>query len=237
MPLILGGRDPAAPEMMESPDCDPVRLRNTYRQFRYINAVLSRSRAVYRRWLRPAMTERAEATWTLLDIGFGGGDIPLKLAEWAARDGLDLRITGIEIDERALEYVHGLICPDNLTFRLASTTELTAAGERYDFVVSNHLLHHLASEAFGATLAEAAALSRRLALMVDLQRSDLAWAVFGAATLPFFRDSYIREDGLASLRRSYTVAELRAAAPPGWEVERLFPFRQVLVYDHGRRQQ
>ena len=232
MPLILHGRDPAAPEMMESPDCDPVKLRNTYRQFRYINALLSRSRAVYRRWLRPAMTEDGRR-YTLLDIGFGGGDIPLKFTQWAARDGHELHVTGIEIDERALEYVDGLSWPETLTFRLASTTELAAAGERYDFVVSNHLLHHLAADAFGSTLAEAAALSRRLSLMVDLQRSDVAWAVFGAATWPFFRDSYIRADGLASLRRSYTHRELAAIAPPGWTVERLFPFRQVLVYDHG----
>ncbi len=41
----------------------------------------------------------------------------------------------------------------------------------------------------------------------------------GAATWPISRtllaDSFIREDGLISIRRSYTVAELTAIAPTG----------------------
>ncbi len=231
MPVFLGRRDPGAPEMMDDPDCDRARLYNTYRQFRYINAALSRSRAVYRRWLRPAMRERSR-TWTLLDIGFGGGDIPLELARWAANDGIDLHVTGIEIDARAVEYVRTLERPPQVEFRLASTTDLLQNGERFDFVLSNHLLHHLTPEEFDGLLREAEQLARRRAVMVDLQRSDIAYAAFGTFTLPFFRGSYIRCDGLASLKRSYTYHELCAAAPPGWQVERLFPFRQVLLYDH-----
>jgi 2-polyprenyl-3-methyl-5-hydroxy-6-metoxy-1,4-benzoquinol methylase len=231
VPVFLGKRDPDAVEMMELADCDSAMLYNTYRQFQYINAALSRSRAVYRRWLKPAMAERTR-TYTLLDVGFGGGDIALKLARWAEGDGIDLRITGIDIDTRAAEYVRHLKWPDKVTFRLASTTDLVRQGDRYDFVVSNHLLHHLAPAEFGNLLEEVAQLTGRLALMVDLRRSDVAYATFGLFTLPLFRDSYIRADGLASLRRSYTHAELRSVAPPGWEVRRLFPFRQVLAYSH-----
>ena len=47
------------------------------------------------------------------------------------------------------------------------------------------------------------------------------------AALPF-RGSFIRADGLTSIRRSYTAAELRAAAPPGWKVRPGFPFRNLL---------
>ncbi len=231
MPVFLARRDPGAAEMMDNPDCDRARLYNTYRQFRYINAALSRSREVYRRWLRPAMREQSRR-WTLLDVGFGGGDIPLKVAQWAASDGIDLQITGIEVDRRAVEYVRALERPDNVDFRLVSTTELLRNGERFDFVLSNHLLHHLAHDEFDRLLREAAELSARRAVMVDLQRSDIAYAAFSAFTFPFFRDSYIRCDGLASLKRSYTYDELCAAAPSGWKVERLFPFRQVLLYDH-----
>lgn len=233
MPLFLSERDPDAAEVMDDPDCDRGTLYNTYRQFRYVNVALSRTRSVYRRWLEPAMPDRSR-TYSLLDIGFGGGDIPLKLAEWAAKDGHKLQITGIDTDARAIEYVRGLQKPENVAFRHASTTELVRNGERYDFVLSNHLLHHLTTDELAALFREAVQLSSRLALMVDLQRSDIAYALFSAFTLPFFRDSYIRIDGLASLRRSYTFDELRRTAPAEWSVERLFPFRQVLRYSHDR---
>ena len=46
-----------------------------------------------------------------------------------------------------------------------------------------------------------------------------------------FTGSYIREDGLTSIRRSYTAAELAAAAPAGWTVARHAPFRNLLLLD------
>jgi hypothetical protein len=48
------------------------------------------------------------------------------------------------------------------------------------------------------------------------------------ATLPL-PASFIREDGLTSIRRSYTPAELTAAAPAGWRVEPGAPFHQILA--------
>jgi hypothetical protein len=66
----------------------------------------------------------------------------------------------------------------------------------------------------------------------DLIRSPAAFALFSVAALPF-RQSFIREDGLTSIRRSYTRAELAAAAPPGWSVEHSSVFHQVLAYRQG----
>ena len=41
-------------------------------------------------------------------------------------------------------------------------------------------------------------------------------------------DSFIRVDGLISIRRSYTPSELSAAVPPGWRVEKRMPARLLL---------
>lgn len=233
MPHFLRYREPGAVEIMDDPDCDRTRLFNTYRRFRYVNAVLSSSKAIYRRWLRPAMIDRA-ANYTALDIGFGGGDMALKLARTAAHDGYKLDITGIDTDRRALDYVADLPHPDNVRFRHASTSELLVNGERYDFVLSNHLLHHLNRNEFPALLREAVQLSHRFALMIDLRRSDIAYGLFSTLALPLSFNSYTRVDGLASIRRSYTFDELRGIKPSGWALQRLFPFRLALCYRHGR---
>ena len=60
--------------------------------------------------------------------------------------------------------------------------------------------------------------------------APLAYALFFAGSWPF-TGSYIRQDGLTSIRRSYTAAELRAAAPPGWTVARRVPYRNLLILD------
>lgn len=233
MPVLLAKRDPDAKEVMDEPDCDLGRLHNTYRQFRFVN-VMARPGWIYRRWIKPAMTD-ARRSYSLLDVGFGGGDIALQLARRANRDGMKLNVTGIEIDRRAYDYVQTLTYPDNVTFRLIDLRELVERGERFDFIISNHMLHHLDREAFSRMLGDAARICKRFVLFIDLRRSDLAYVLFAAAAYPFFRKSFIPHDGLASLRRSYTIRELRQLAPPGWKLTRLFPFRLALSHQVASR--
>ncbi|MGZ4661553.1 MAG: methyltransferase domain-containing protein, partial [Arthrobacter sp.] len=113
-------------------------------------------------------------------------------------------------------------------FRQAHSTDLVQEGATFDVVISNHVLHHLAPDELRQLLADSEVLAVRKALHNDLIRSPAAFALFSVAALPF-RKSYIRGDGLTSIRRSYTPAELAASAPPGWSVERPSAFHQVLA--------
>ena len=221
-----------ARERMDAPDCDPAALRRTYRQFRLVNAAVSGWHAVYRRELRPLLSP--ERPSRLLDVGCGGGDLPLNLARWAAHDGLRLNVTGIDPDGRAIHYARSLPGRLDVRFVQAASGDLVARGETFDFVTSNHLLHHLSGSELAALLRDSAALCRVKVIHGDIERSPLAYAAFGLATWPFFRGSFIRQDGLTSIRRSYTAPELRAAAPPGWTVRRQFPYRNLLIYTPAR---
>ncbi|GHC98919.1 class I SAM-dependent methyltransferase [Zhihengliuella salsuginis] len=224
---FLARRDEHVLEQMDRPDCDPARLANTYRQFRLVNAVVSGWRRTWVSRIRPVLS--TSRTTTLLDVGSGAGDIPRAFARWAARDGLALQVTAIDPDERADAYLRSLPPVPGLTHRRAHTADLVAEGARYDVVTSNHLLHHLDAAQLGGLLADSEALAGRLALHSDIARTRLGYPLFSVATLPF-RDSFIREDGLTSIRRSYRPAELRAVVPDGWRVETQTPFRNLLVH-------
>lgn len=223
----LTDRDPDAVEEMDRPDCDPVKLQRTYAQFWLINSVVSGWRRNYVRYLRPRFS--ADRTNTLLDIGSGGGDVPRMLARWARRDGLRLEITGIDPDERAHGFASSRQPLPGLSFRRAFSSDLVAEGRTYDAVISNHVLHHLTDGQFSALLADSQALATRLSLHSDIERSRWGYALFSAGTLPFFPGSFIRQDGLTSIRRSYTAAELAAAAPPGWRCLRHRPWQNLLL--------
>ncbi|MEU4559397.1 methyltransferase domain-containing protein [Actinoplanes sp. NPDC023936] len=228
----LTWRDTESHEFMDAPDCDPDRLERTYRQFRTVNRLVSGWRRVYRQWIRPRLD--AHRPTTLLDIGFGGGDISRALTGWAARDRLVLRITAIDPDERALRHVRSLPAA-GVRFEQASSADLVARGERYDLVISNHLLHHLDAGALAALLADSRALSRRLVIHNDLSRGRAGYGLYAAATLPFARGSFIHQDGLLSIRRSYRRPELQAAVPPGWQVRPMFPQRLLLIDEGAHR--
>ncbi|MEV4702413.1 class I SAM-dependent methyltransferase [Actinoplanes sp. NPDC049316] len=228
----LTRRDTEVREFMDDPDCDPDRLQHTYQHFSTINRLLSGWRSIYRRSIRPRLD--ADRPTTLLDIGFGGGDICRALARWAARDGLSLRTTAIDPDERALRHVRRL--PDaGVHFEQASSADLVARRERYDVVISNHLLHHLDAVALPALLADSVTLARHLVIHNDLSRGRAGYGVYAVATLPFARRSFIHQDGLLSIRRSYRRRELQAVVPPGWQVRSMFPQRLLLTHEGGHR--
>lgn len=231
---LLRERAADAVEEMDLPGCDQERLDRTYAQFALVNRAVSGWRGIYLSQLRPKLRGTpAGSTATLLDIGCGGGDVTAMLSRWAARDGLRLEITAIDPDPRASRFAERNTGP-GLSFRLATSAELAREGRSYDFVVSNHVLHHLSPDGLPGFLAESAALCRGKVIHNDIRRSPAAYAFFFAASWPFM-GSYIRPDGLTSIRRSYTPAELRAAAPPGWSVSRHLPFRNLMVLDKAAR--
>jgi len=227
---LLRDRAADAVEEMDLPGCDPERLDRTYAQFALVNRAVSGWRSIYRRQLRPLL--RAHTVTTLLDIGRGGGDVPVMLARWAARDGLRLEITAIDPDPRASRFAAEHHPTAGVTFRQAFASALGSEGRSYDVVISNHVLHHLDEATLPEFLAESARLCHGRVIHNDLRRSPLAYALFFAGSWPL-TGSYIRKDGLTSIRRSYTTAELRATAPPGWMVERRAPFRNLLILDRS----
>ena len=216
------------PEKMDAPDCDQAMLERTYRDFALVNSVLSGWQAIYRREIRPRLS-RTESS-RLLDIGFGGGDVPRMLSRWAAQDKLKLEITAIDADRRAFEYVCGLPPLPGVQFRQALSGDLVREGQMFDLVVSNHLLHHLSAAELTRLLGDSQQLCRGVALHNDIERHGLAYALFGLGTWPLFRQSLIRHDGLLSIRRSFTHAELTRLAPAGWAVRRRVPFHTLLIY-------
>lgn len=213
---------------MDDPGCDQTKLHATYRRFDRINRLVAGWRRIYRRYLRPRLQARGAAT--LVDIGAGGCDVILRLRQWALRDKLSLSVTALDPDPRVAEYLKLHPLPSDVRFLPVKPGALLRAGERFDFVISNHLLHHLHDAEIPRLCSESSALARHLVLHNDIARNPVAYQVF-RLTRPFFRGSFITEDGLTSIRRSFTASELSALAPKGWRVTRMAPYRTLLIFE------
>lgn len=233
--MSLAVRDERLAELMDDPACDPDRLRATLRRFGTINRLVSGWGTVYRHTLAPHLATLGRPA-RVLDVGCGGGDLVLRLAAAARRDGIEVEWTGIDPDPRSYEVAVARGSVEDVTFRCTDAATLVAEGVTYDAVLSNHVLHHLGAELPGF-VAESLTLSHGLVLHSDIARSRLAYALYAIGITPFAPGTFLRTDGLRSIRRSYTPAELAAvldeAMPGTWAVHTPAPFR-VLATGRGR---
>ena len=229
----LQDRDEATTERMDDPDCDLAMLHRTYAQFQIVNRVVAGWQRTYRHYLRPVL--RRDRINTLLDIGAGGADVTRAISRWAQRDGFALHITAADPDERAHAWATQRDPAGDIDYQRALSSDLVKQDKTFDLVISNHLLHHLPDTALQGLLDDSKLLARVRAIHSDIRRSRTAYLLFSVGTLPFFSGSFIREDGLISIRRSYTENELRTAASPGWRVHAQRPWRNLLIYDAAAR--
>ncbi|KQQ64508.1 methyltransferase domain-containing protein [Microbacterium sp. Leaf320] len=230
----LSTRASDARELMDDPDADIAMLERTYERFRLVNALVSGPGELYRRDIRP---RARRGPIRILDIGAGGGDVCRMIAARLQRDGLTAEITALDADERAIRWAAAHDGGSGVRYRRALSEELVAEGEQYDVVFSNHLLHHLTTQELQSLLLDSRRLVGEDGLVAhrDIARSRAAYMLYSAVTWLFsgtlFRGSFIREDGLISIRRSYTSKELTSIVPPGWAVRFSLPSRLELRRD------
>lgn len=229
--MDLSERDRQLRELMDAPDCDPQRLHATLRRFGIVNRLISGWDRVYRTRLRAALTG-CDQPARVLDIGSGGGDVIARLAHLAARDGLRVQWTGADPDPRAHEVARLRQVP-GATFLCTDADALLEAGEVFDVVISNHVIHHLGDQELLAFTDASRRLSSGTVLHGDIARSRTAYGLYAAGITPIAPGTFLRTDGLRSIRRSYRPEELSAALGPRWRVVSPAPFR-LLAEGLGR---
>lgn len=147
---------------------------------------------------------------SILDVGTGGGDLPKAIATWARRKRLAVRITGIDAAaEAAAEAAR--TCRDWPEISIECADLFDLGKRRFDYVIASLFLHHCPGDSAERALAAMDRAAKRGVIISDLLRSTLSWMAVG--TLSWIAGNrVVRHDGPLSVRRSFTVDELRSMA-------------------------
>ena len=205
----MRSRNTTDKERMDRADADPDRLHRTIRQFRWINFLFSASRTLLREHFFSKMNQDPTRRYTLLDVGAGGCDIAIWAAREARKRGLKLDITALDNDPRILPVAYRAV-RDYPEIRILEGNALDP-GQRdsFDFIFSNHFLHHLDWDEINIFLRQVLAATRIAFVMNDLKRSR--WAYLGCTVFLgiWTRRSFAFHDGRLSIRRAFLPGELR----------------------------
>lgn len=156
-------------------------------------------------------------------MGCGSGDLPAACVERAPGE---LWAVGVD-----LKRLHLRQTPPGVLRVQADARSLPFADRCFDLVTASLFLHHFDGAEATAVLAELWRVTGGALVVNDLHRARVPW-LFARVALPLLLRSRVSvTDGLISIRRSFTPAELEAvmreAGIEGGRVSRRFPYRLV----------
>jgi 2-polyprenyl-3-methyl-5-hydroxy-6-metoxy-1,4-benzoquinol methylase len=144
---------------------------------------------------------------TLLDVGTGLGDIPARVRERAAGRGVLLRTIGLDTSNVLAIAAHA----EALPIVRADALALPVANRSVDIVMCSQVLHHFRGDDGARLLRELDRAARLRVVVSDIRRSWLAAAGIWLASWPLRFHPVSRHDGVVSVLRGFTRAELSAA--------------------------
>ena len=143
---------------------------------------------------------------SVLEVGAGSGDVPLAAQRALKREGVQLRIT-------LLDRIGSHLPVDGPTSLVGDALHLPLRDDAFDVVSCSLLAHHLEPDALQLFALEALRVCRRAMLINDLIRTRLHLTLVYLG-LPLFRSRVTWHEAPASVRRAYTVDEMRHSLSP-----------------------
>jgi SAM-dependent methyltransferase len=185
--------DPATPE--------PVR-RRAMADVAKSNALFG-GRAAVRNALRELLPQLPSSV-SILDVGTGHAELAAMARQYVVASGRSASVVGIDFEESVARaggrLLDGAVAGTALGLPLRSGS--------VDLVLCSQLLHHFAADDARAVIAELHRVSRGWVIIADLRRSRLAAAGFWMASLALGFHPVTRHDGVVSVMRGFTGAEL-----------------------------
>lgn len=195
-------------ELMDGP-CSYEDLRNCLRDLEQINRVSFGYRPTLR-WLEQFVSERNHPLH-IVDVGCGGGDMLRRIEGWAARKGLAVRLTGVDLNSSAIRAAREFTpAISRIEWITGDAYSLDSSAGGIDVVISSLFTHHLTDDEIVRFIQWMEHVSRRGWFINDLCRSrnSYFWFKVLAAAMRWHR--FVQHDGPVSFRRAFVPDEWKA---------------------------
>lgn len=145
----------------------------------------------------------------ILDVGCGHGDMLRRIARWASGWGVNVDLTGIDIQPRAVELAVKST-PDEMRVRyLVDDVFRHVPNRPYDVILNSLVAHHFDDDALVELLRWMSANATRGFFINDLHRHPLPYAFIGVFTRLLGFNRLIQHDAPLSVARGFLAREWR----------------------------
>lgn len=203
----LAARD-RQPEQMDAPDLPRAAHEAALRGLARLNRLSRTASNVWPHLLRLARAAPGRPL-RVHDVATGGGDVSIRLAEWAKRAGVAVEISASDRSEQALELARAAAARAGAAVGFVRHDILhSPLPETYDLVTSSLFLHHLDDGESLTLLTHMAKAASGGFVIDDLARGRLSYVAVWCVTRLVSSSPIVSHDGQLSVRAAYTPAEV-----------------------------
>jgi trans-aconitate methyltransferase len=218
------------PELMDGEDVSQAEFTACMKDLATVNT-LTLARRPTLSFIAQALATRPNETLTIVDVGFGAGEMLHAIARrWGSR----VRLVGIDLNPRS-EAVARVLAPAGAQVRYVTGDVFAWPAENpIDIVVSSLVTHHMDDAEIVRFLRWMEDRARVGWLVNDLHRNAFSYHAFRLFSTTMRWHPFVRHDGPLSIARAFRRDEwealLRQAdAPRSAQVEWWFPFRYCVA--------
>ncbi|MGB6193287.1 MAG: methyltransferase domain-containing protein [Terracidiphilus sp.] len=144
----------------------------------------------------------------IVDVGCGGGDMLRRIEDWAVRERIAVRLTGIDLNPLAVRAAREFTPTESrIQWIVGEMESIDTLCDPIDLVISSLFTHHLADDAIERFLAWMERVARLGWFINDLYRSRISYLGFKTMAAAMRWHRFVRHDGPVSIRRAFLPAE------------------------------
>jgi len=207
-------------ELLDRDDIPFPDIARNMMELELINARLGGHAITCRGMASLALGTGAARRLQVLEVGSGGGDNLRAIARWAARNGMPLTLTGVDINPECVAYAQSRPQNEGIRFVCSDYRNLPQSVQP-DIIFSSLFCHHFTDGELSQQLRWMQQRSRLGFFINDLHRHLLAYHSIRLLTKVFSRSYLVKNDAPLSVRRGFRRAD--------WQ--RLFDDAGISTYD------
>jgi SAM-dependent methyltransferase len=149
----------------------------------------------------------------VVDVGCGDGDMLRRINGWAAKRGIPVALTGIDLNPDAIRAAREATPPtERIEWIVGDAVSGPAEGD-VDVVICSLLTHHLTDPQIVQFLQWAERTARCGWFVNDLHRKPVPYYVFRVWARFTNWHRFVKNDGAVSIRRSFVAEDWRRLCP------------------------
>jgi len=221
-------------ELMDDLDCSGEILEQTLRELKTINRLLG-GNYVTTSGLSKLFNAKPQQSYTIADIGCGGGDMIRIMYDWAKSRNFKVDFTGVDANPNIIELAKQRLSDvPGINWKTQNVFDTEFASDSVDVVTCTLFTHHFTDSEL-VLLLTAFRQKAKLGIVInDLHRHPLAYHSIRLLTNWFSRSPMVQNDGPVSVLRSFSRQDweriLKAAKIQDFKITWNWAFRwQVYV--------